>query len=116
MGVYANESRFALYRQRVKSIPTLPVEQEAQLAVAFKGGDRRAGERLIESNLKHVITIAHEYRRWGIPLDDLVQQGNIGLLKAADRFDPDQQNSLRTYAAYWIRAEILCRTGEQLHF
>jgi RNA polymerase sigma-32 factor len=56
--------------------------------------------------LRHVIAIAHEYRRWGVPLDDLTQQGSIGLLKAARRFDPAQRLSLRTYAGYWIRAEI----------
>ena len=106
MGVADRESRFARYKQRVASIQTLDAETEATLAIAWKQGDRRAGDRLIESNLKHVISIALEYRRWGVPLDDLVQQGNIGLLKAAERFDPSQQNTLRTYAAYWIRAEI----------
>jgi RNA polymerase sigma-32 factor len=106
MGVHARDEGFALYQRRVKSIPTLSMEEESGLAEAHRRGDRRAGERLIESNLKYVITIAQEYRRWGIPLDDLVQQGNIGLLKAAERFDPAQKTALRTYAAYWIRAEI----------
>ena len=101
-----HESRFALYKARVANIETLDSDGEAALAIAWKKGNRRAGDRLIESNLKHVIAIAREYRRWGVPLDDLVQQGNIGLLKAAERFDPSQKTSLRTYAAYWIRAEI----------
>lgn len=106
MGLAERESRFALYKQRVASIDTLDAAAEAELARAWKKGNRRAGDRLIEGNLKHVISIAREYRRWGLPLDDLVQQGNIGLLKAAERFDPSQGTSLRTYAAYWVRAEI----------
>jgi RNA polymerase sigma-32 factor len=84
----------------------LPLEQECALARAFQEGDRLAGERLIAANLRYVIGIAHEYRRWGIPLDDLIQQGSLGLLHAARRFDKAQGASLRTYAAYWIRAEI----------
>ena len=76
----------------------------------------RAGTRLVQGNLRHVVAIAHEYRRWGVPIDDLVQQGCMGLLKAAQRFDPAVlpaanspergSGSLRAYAAYWIRAEI----------
>ena len=53
-----------------------------------------------------VISIALEYRRWGIPLEDIVQQGNLGLLRAAKKFDPERECRLATYAAYWIRAEI----------
>jgi len=84
----------------------LPLDQECALARAFQEGDRLAGERLIAANLRYVIGIAHEYRRWGIPLDDLIQQGSLGLLHAARRFDKAQGASLRTYDAYWIRAEI----------
>lgn len=84
----------------------LSQECEAELARAYHAGDQRAGQVLVESNLALVVAIAREYRRWGIPLEDLVQQGSLGLLKAADRFDPARENSLRAYAAYWIRAEI----------
>jgi RNA polymerase sigma-32 factor len=84
----------------------LTLEQEADLAERWRAGDAKAGARLIETNLRHVAHIAREYRRWGVPFDDLVQQGSIGLLKAAQRFDPAQGNTLRVYAAYWIRAEI----------
>jgi RNA polymerase sigma-32 factor len=106
MAAIAADSGFARYRTQVARFDTLSHEQEAELARAFRAGDQRAGARLVEANLKFVVGIAQEYRRWGTPLDDLVQQGNIGLLKAAERFDPSQPNSLRTYAAYWIRAEI----------
>src|SRR6185436_8035966 len=106
MGTYAVDRGFAVYRSRVAACDALTNDDEARLARAWRGGDLRAGARLIEANLRHVIGIAREYRRWGVPVDDLVQQGNIGLLKAAERFDPSQEVSLKTYAAYWIRAEI----------
>lgn len=60
----------------------------------------------MEASLPFVIRIARDYRRWGIPLEDLIQQGNLGLLKAAQKFDPSHQCRLITYAVYWIRAEI----------
>src|SRR4029079_7640769 len=62
--------------------------------------------KMIEACLPFVMTIALEYRRWGLPLEGIVQEGNIGLLKAPDRFDPTRGCRLATYAAYWIRAEI----------
>lgn len=106
MGTFAVDRGFAFYRSRVAACDALTAEQEADLARQWRAGQSRAGAQLVEANLRHVIGIAREYRRWGVPIDDLVQQGNIGLLKAAERFDPSQQVSLKTYAAYWIRAEI----------
>jgi RNA polymerase sigma-32 factor len=106
MGAHAAESRLSSYRSRVSACDVLTAAEEIALARRWHAGDQRAGARLIECNLRHVVAIAHEYRRWGAPIDDLVQQGNIGLLKAAHRFDPAQGLSLRTYASYWIRAEI----------
>lgn len=79
---------------------------ERDLCARFRAGDRKAGAQIISSCVPFVMTIALEYRRWGIPVEDLVQEGNIGLLKAAERFDPDRGCRLVTYAAYWIRAEI----------
>jgi len=91
--------------ERDKTAELTP-ELERELAARFRDGDREAGRRIIEACLPFVMTIALEYRRWGIPVEDLVQEGNIGLLKAAERFDPDRGCRLVTYAAYWIRAEI----------
>src|SRR5262245_3277529 len=85
---------------------TLTPESERDLARRGRRGVRKAGRQLIEACLPFVMTIAFEYRRWGLPLEDIVQEGNIGLLKAAVRFDPDRGCRLATYAAYWIRAEI----------
>jgi RNA polymerase sigma-32 factor len=94
------------YRASLKRVEILDAEAERELAQRWTDGDERAGAQLIESSLPFVIAIAREYRRWGVPLEDLVQQGNLGLLKAAAKFDPEKKCRLITYAAYWIRAEI----------
>ena len=103
---HADRSALSRYRAELSGKKALPAELELELVVAWRAGDRRAGQRLIEACLPFVLTIAHEYRRWGIPMEDIVQEGNLGLLKAAERFDPARGCRLVTYAAYWIRAEI----------
>jgi RNA polymerase sigma-32 factor len=94
------------YRESLAGRKPLEREEERALAKRWRKGDQRAGARIIEACLPFVISIALEYRRWGVPLEDIVQQGNLGLLKAAQRFDPERECRLATYAAYWIRAEI----------
>ncbi|MCA9616655.1 MAG: sigma-70 family RNA polymerase sigma factor [Sandaracinus sp.] len=94
------------YRASLSHVKPLTPEQELELARRWREGDEKAGRRLVESSLPFVIRVAREYRRWGVPLEDLVQQGNLGLLRAALKFDPDKACRLITYAAYWIRAEI----------
>ena len=101
-----DRAAFSAYRTQLANRATLTPEMERELAIRWKAGDRPAGHRLVEACLPFVMTIALEYRRWGLPLEDVVQEGNIGLLKAAERFDPDRGCRLATYAAYWIRAEI----------
>ena len=94
------------YRRDLCGVTPLAPAVEADLARRWRAGDRKAGDALIEASLPFVIKIAKEYRRWGVPMEDLIQQGNLGLLKAAKRFEPEQQCRLITYAVYWIRAEI----------
>lgn len=94
------------YREKLRAHPRLPQEKERALAKAFREGDHAAGDELVGACLPFVVSIAMEYRRWGVPLEDVIQQGNIGLLRAAQRFDPARECRLITYAAYWIRAEI----------
>jgi RNA polymerase sigma-32 factor len=94
------------YRRDLSGVQTLDADTERALASAWRAGDPRAGDRLVASSLPFVIKIAKEYRRWGVPLEDLIQQGNLGLLKAAEKYDPEQGCRLITYAVYWIRAEI----------
>jgi RNA polymerase sigma-32 factor len=94
------------YRDSMSGVVPLSREAEQELARRWKAGDKRAGDRLVTACLPFVISIALEYRRWGIPLEDIVQQGNLGLLHAASKFDTGRACRLATYAAYWIRAEI----------
>jgi RNA polymerase sigma-32 factor len=94
------------YRRAISRFPQLSIEEERELARRYGAGDRRAGDRLIQACLPFVLLIAREYRCWGVPMEDIVQQGNLGLLKAALRFDPDRGCRLVTYASYWVRAEI----------
>ncbi len=101
-----DRASFSIYRTQLSGRTTLSAEAERDLAARYRAGDHEAGRKLIEACLPFVVTIALEYRRWGLPLEDLVQEGNMGLLKGAERFDPDRGCRLATYAAYWIRAEI----------
>ncbi|MCL2450311.1 MAG: sigma-70 family RNA polymerase sigma factor [Polyangiaceae bacterium] len=90
------------------TVTTSPLDRETErhLARRFRAGDKRAGDRLVTACMPFVISIALEYRCWGVPLEDVIQQGHVGLLRAAMKFDPDKECRLATYAAYWIRAEI----------
>jgi RNA polymerase sigma-32 factor len=94
------------YRESLSGLCALERDVERDLAHAWAAGDARAGARLVEACLPFVVSIALAYRRWGVPLEDIIQQGNLGLLKAAARFDTARECRLATYAAYWIRAEI----------
>jgi RNA polymerase sigma-32 factor len=94
------------YRSSVGEVAPLDRETERQLTHLWRAGDKAAGAKLVTACLPFVMSIALEYRRWGIPVEDIVQQGNLGLLRAAAKFDPARECRLATYAAYWIRAEI----------
>lgn len=94
------------YLDSLRGLAPVDADTERQLARAYRAGDRQAGEKLIAACLPFVVRIAVEYRRWGVPLEDIVQQGNLGLLKAASKYDADKDVRLITYAVYWIRAEI----------
>ncbi len=94
------------YRSSVGEVAPLDRETERQLTYLWRAGDKAAGAKLVTACLPFVMSIALEYRRWGIPVEDIVQQGNLGLLRAASKFDPARECRLATYAAYWIRAEI----------
>jgi RNA polymerase sigma-32 factor len=106
MGSVFESASLRVYRSDTSALVPLDRETERSLARRWILGDLRAGEEIVLACLPFVITIALEYRRWGVPLEDIVQQGNLGLLRAAKKFDPDKECRLATYAAYWIRAEI----------
>ena len=106
MSTTIERAAFSVYRTQLGNQMTVSPDEEHALALRWREGDQQAGRKLIEACLPFVMTIAIEYRRWGLPLEDIVQEGNIGLLKAATRFYPERGCRLATYAAYWIRAEI----------
>ena len=96
------------YITHVKSIPVLTREDEHDLAVLVRDKqDAVAGEKLVRANLRYVVAIALTYRRYGLRLGDLVAEGNVGVVTALRKFDPDKGTRFVTYAAYWIRAYIL---------
>src|SRR3954468_18700804 len=94
------------YLSRLTQAPLLTPEEEISLTKAVQNGDERARQRLIESNMRLVINIAKSYRNRAIPLEDLIQEGAIGLMQAAERFDPDKGFRFSTYATHWIRQAI----------
>ena len=96
-----------LYLNEINRYPLLTQEEEFNLAVRMREyGDRAAAERLATSNLRFVVKIANEYRNYGFKLMDLVQEGNIGLLMAVKKFNPQKGYRLLTYAVWWIKAYI----------
>lgn len=94
------------YLSRLTQAPLLTAEEEVALTRAVQAGDESARQRLIESNMRLVINIAKTYRNRAIPLEDLIQEGAIGLMQAAERFDPDKGFRFSTYATHWIRQAI----------
>jgi RNA polymerase sigma-32 factor len=101
-------SAISRYISHVRQIPELTREEEVELARRFREhGDQKAAAKLALANLRHVVSIAISYRRYGIPLADLVAEGNFGIVHAIRKYDPDRGNRFVTYAAYWIRAYIL---------
>jgi RNA polymerase sigma-32 factor len=97
----------AMYLSEINQFPLLTQEQEQQLARRYrKEGDLQAAHTLITSNLRFVVKVSYEYRSYGIRMADLIQEGNIGLMKAVQKFDPDKGIRLISYAVWWIRAYI----------
>ena len=94
------------YLREIAQFPRLTPQQEIELAAKIKKGDAEARERMINSNLRLVVTIAHDYANLGLPLLDLISEGNIGLTKAVERFEPGKGAKLSTYAMWWIKQSI----------
>ena len=95
-----------IYLREIGQTELLTREQEVQLAKRIKKGDEEARSLMIRANLRLVVKIAHDYARYGLPLLDLISEGNIGLMKAVERFDPKKGGKLSTYAAWWIKQAI----------
>lgn len=106
MIVDARENGLSTYLAEISKIPLLSPSQEIQLANSAKKGDASARRKLIVSNLRLVVSIAKKYLYFGLPLQDLIEEGNLGLMKAVDRFDPDRGCKFSTYATWWIRQAV----------
>src|SRR5512143_1238287 len=105
--VSSSASSLELYLSEINRFPLLSVEEEQRLARRFcSDGDTRSAHRLVTANLRFVVKVAFEYRSYGFRMADLIQEGNIGLMKAVQKFDPDKGIRLISYAVWWIRAYI----------
>jgi RNA polymerase primary sigma factor len=96
-----------LYFDQIKAFPLLDFEEEQSLGKCIQQGDKDALQKLVQSNLRLVVKIARSYLNTGIPFLDLIQEGNVGLIHAAERFNPNKQVRFSTYAGWWIRQSIL---------
>jgi len=110
-----NEARdnLAIYLREINSIPMLSREEEEVTACLAASGSREARERLVNANLRFVVTVAKKYQGLGLPLDDLISEGNIGLINAADRFDVKKGYHFISYAVWWIRQAIMSALCEK---
>ena len=105
--VLSSEGNLAFYLQEIKKFPILSAEEEFMLAKRFKEhGDTKAAHKLVTSHLRLVAKIAMGYRGYGLPITDLISEGNVGIMQAVKKFDPDKGFRLATYAMWWIRAQI----------
>ena len=101
-----SENGIKIYLREIGQIALLTPKDEIRLAARIKKGDKQARADMIKANLRLVVKIAHDYSNYGLPLLDLISEGNIGLMKAVERFDPKKGGKLSTYAAWWIKQSI----------
>ena len=102
----APDNNIGLYLREISQVPLLTPKDEVKLAGQIKRGNKKAREKMITANLRLVVKIAHDFGNYGLPLLDLISEGNIGLMKAVERFDPKKGGKLSTYASWWIKQSI----------
>ncbi len=106
MALEDSDTGFQLYLREIARFPLITPAEEIKLARRIKRGDAEARAIMVRSNLRLVVKIARDYSNYGLPLLDLISEGNIGLMKAVERFDPKKGGKLSTYAAWWIKQSI----------
>lgn len=104
--IESDSKTMKIYLREIGQTDLLTPAQEIELAARIKKGDAAARQHMIRANLRLVVKIAHDYARYGLPLLDLISEGNIGLMKAVERFDPKKGGKLSTYGAWWIKQSI----------
>lgn len=109
----SEESSLALYFKEIGKNKPLTPEEEAGLAVRIRKGERKALEKLVKANLRFVVSVSRNYQNQGLPLSDLINEGNLGLIRAAKRFDEKKNFKFISYAVWWIRQAILQSLAEQ---
>lgn len=109
----ADDGSLALYLKEISRYKALPIEEEAKLAIKIRTGDRYALDKLVKSNLRFVVSVSRNYQNQGLPLIDLINEGNLGLIRAAKRFDEKKNFKFISYAVWWIRQAILQALAEQ---
>ena len=102
----SSDNNISLYLREISQVPLLTPQEEIKLAAQIKRGSKKAREQMITANLRLVVKIAHDFSKYGLPLLDLISEGNIGLMKAVERFDPEKGGKLSTYASWWIKQSI----------
>ena len=103
---YDGDTAIKLYLREIGQVKLLTPSEEIDLAARIRKGDKKAREQMIKANLRLVVKIAHDYENFGLPLLDLINEGNIGLMKAVERFDPAKGGKLSTYGSWWIKQSI----------
>jgi len=103
---YDSDSSLKVYLREISRTPLLTPEEEVSLSKRIQKGDKNARTHMINANLRLVVKIAQDYAGYGLPISDLISEGNIGLMKAVERFDPEKGGKLSTYAAWWIKQSI----------
>ncbi len=111
----ANDSILNWYLNEIHKIPMLTREQEMETAIAAREGDQDARDLLVQSNLRFVVTVARKYQSYGLSMMDLINEGNLGLIKAAERFNPDRGYHFISYAVWWIKQSILFAIQQKSH-
>ncbi len=103
----------SIYLREINRIPLISHDEEYELAVKAKSGDRKAREKLLNANLRFVVSVAKKFRGQGLPLSDLINEGNIGLITALDKFEPEKGYHFISYAVWWIRQSIMKALSEK---
>lgn len=106
MSKFESDNSLRLYLREISKTELLTPEEEVELAAKIKQGDKKARAHMIRANLRLVVKIAQDYSGYGLPLADLISEGNIGLMKAVERFDPNKGGKLSTYGSWWIKQSI----------